>query len=127
MAPRAGWIAAGDLVLGDRLRTPTGTDATVLGVRRDVDRAAVYTLTVAKDHTFFVGTAQVLVHNADCEEVVKLAQELKFTATAGAHQAEASRRVPLYTLADAILHGRRVPMVDPFVKTQGRGTLILQR
>ncbi len=67
MAPRAGWIAAGDLVLGDRLRTPTGTDATVLGVRRGVGRAAVYTLTVARDHTFFVGTAQVLVHNSNCD------------------------------------------------------------
>lgn len=26
----------------------------------------MYTLTVAKDHTFFVGTAKVLVHNANC-------------------------------------------------------------
>jgi len=73
MAPRAGWIQAGDLVLGDRLRTPTGTDATVLGVRRGVGRAAVYTLTVAKDHTFFVGTARVLVHNANCFQTVSQA------------------------------------------------------
>ncbi len=63
LAPKAGWIQAGDLMLGDRLRTPTGTDAVVLGVRHGVGEAAVYTLTVAKDHTFFVGSAQVLVHN----------------------------------------------------------------
>ncbi len=68
MVGKAGWIQAGDLMLGDRLRTPTGTDAAVLGVRRGVGRAAVYTLTVAKDHTFFVGTAKVLVHNANCDE-----------------------------------------------------------
>ncbi len=66
MIRKAGWIAAGDLLLGDRLRTPGGAGAVVTGVRRDVGRAAVYTLTVAKDHTFFVGAARVLVHNADC-------------------------------------------------------------
>ncbi len=66
MVGKAGWIQAGDLVLGDRLRTPSGQDVAVLGVQRGVGRAAVYTLTVAKDHTFFVGTAKVLVHNADC-------------------------------------------------------------
>ncbi len=64
MAPEAGWIQAGDLLLGDRLRTPTGADVVVLGVRRGVGQAAVYTLTVTKDHTFFVGAARVLVHNA---------------------------------------------------------------
>jgi len=65
MAPRAGWIQAGDLVLGDRLRTPSGQDVAVMGVRQNVGHAAVYTLTVAKDHTFFVGAARVLVHNSE--------------------------------------------------------------
>jgi len=32
MAPRAGWIQAGDLVLGDRLRTPSGQDVAVRGL-----------------------------------------------------------------------------------------------
>jgi len=64
MVGKAGWIQAGDLVLGDRLRTPSGQDVAVLGVQRGVGRAAVYTLTVAKDHTFFAGSAKVLVHNA---------------------------------------------------------------
>jgi len=56
--------------LGDRLRTPGKAGAVVTGVRRDVGRAAVYTLTVAKDHTFFVGSARVLVHNASCFQTV---------------------------------------------------------
>ncbi len=61
-----GWLAAGHLLPGDRLRTASGRDATVAGVRRGVGQAVVYTLTVAKDHTFFVGNARVLVHNAAC-------------------------------------------------------------
>ena len=60
------WLAAGQLLPGDRLRTAQGADTTVAGVRRGVGQAVVYTLTVAKDHTFFVGDARVLVHNANC-------------------------------------------------------------
>ncbi len=46
------WLAAGDLLAGDQLRTAGGKDVVVVRVRRGVGRAAVYTLTVAKDHTF---------------------------------------------------------------------------
>jgi len=60
-----GWLHAGQLRVGDRLRTANGTEAVVVGLRRDVGRVAVYSLTVARDHTFFVGNAQVLVHNAN--------------------------------------------------------------
>jgi len=51
------------LRVGDRLREVDGTEAVVAGLRRNVGQAVVYTLTVAKDHTFFVGTSKVLVHN----------------------------------------------------------------
>jgi len=61
----AGWFAAGRLQAGDELRTATGAHVMVVGLRHSVGYAAVYTLTVAKDHTFFVGSARVLVHNAD--------------------------------------------------------------
>jgi len=60
----SGWLKAGELRPGDRLRTASGKDVTVVRVRRNVGRAMVYTLTVARDHTFFVGSARVLVHNA---------------------------------------------------------------
>ncbi len=77
-----GWARAGDLRPGDEVRTVRDHDVMVMGFRRNAGRALVYTLTVAKDHTFwgeshsdhtfFVGTARVLVHNADgpCGEVV---------------------------------------------------------
>jgi len=60
----AGWFAAGSLQAGDELRTVAGVHVMVVGLRRNVGHAVVYTLTVAKDHTFFVGAARVLVHNA---------------------------------------------------------------
>ena len=51
--------------MGDRLRDASGRDVAVEGVRYTVGRAVVYTLTVGTDHTFFVGAARVLVHNAN--------------------------------------------------------------
>jgi len=68
---KAGWLHAGDLWPGDRLRTADGKDVTVVGLRRNVGRAEVYTLTVAHDHTFFVGAVKVLVHNGMCSVVVR--------------------------------------------------------
>jgi len=64
-----GWLEAGQLHPGDHIRSARGVDAVVVGLRYHVGRAAVYTLTVAKDHTFFVGTARVLVHNTNCFKI----------------------------------------------------------
>lgn len=61
----AGWLQAGQMRPGDRLRTANGKGVTVVRLRWNVGRAVVYTLTVARDHTFFVGSARVLVHNAN--------------------------------------------------------------
>ena len=61
------WVQAGDLRVGDRLRTEDGHDVTITALRYDTGYAHVYTLTVAQDHTFFVGSGEpVLVHNTTC-------------------------------------------------------------
>ena len=60
-----GWLPAGQLWPGDQLRTADGHPVRVVGLRYNAGTADVYTLTVANDHDFFVGAAQVLVHNAD--------------------------------------------------------------
>ena len=68
-----GWLEAGQLRAGDRLRTADGRGTTVAGLEYDTGSAHVYTLTVATDHTFFVAAAQVLVHNSGpCPDVVGL-------------------------------------------------------
>jgi len=69
----AGWFAAGRLQAGDELRTVSGTHVMVVGLRRNVGEAVVYTLTIANDHTFFVGSARVLVHNLDSNACTQLA------------------------------------------------------
>jgi len=72
----AGWFAAGRLQAGDELRTVSGTHVMVVGLRRNVGEAVVYTLTIANDHTFFVGSARVLVHNANCFDTKQIADEV---------------------------------------------------
>jgi RHS repeat-associated protein len=66
----AGWLEAGQLKPGDRLRTAAGKDVTVTGLHWNVGDAEVYTLTVAHDHTFFVGSARVLVHNGTASQML---------------------------------------------------------
>ena len=58
------WVQADDLRVGDRIRTASGQDVSVVTLRYHTGQAHVYTLTVAADHDFFVGSAAVLVHNA---------------------------------------------------------------
>ena len=64
MISAPGWVDAGHLHFGDQLRTESGSPASVVGLRYNLGTADVYTLTVARDHTFFVGHSRVLVHNA---------------------------------------------------------------
>ncbi|MFJ9777654.1 polymorphic toxin-type HINT domain-containing protein [Kitasatospora sp. NPDC101157] len=62
------WIEAADLAVGDRLRTPTGSTATVSEVRHKTELQAAYNLTVQELHTYYVLADEipVLVHNDNC-------------------------------------------------------------
>ena len=77
----SGWLQAGQLRPGDVLRTASGGHVRVAAVHWNQGDAPVYTLTVASDHTFFVGTARVLVHNADLTECLSAAKDLIPEAT----------------------------------------------
>jgi len=70
-----GWFAAGSLQAGDELRTASGAHVMVVGLRHNVGHAVVYTLTVGRDHTFFVGEARVLVHNANCFDIIRYSED----------------------------------------------------
>jgi len=74
------------LCWANRLCTASGSPVMVVGLRRNVGHAVVYTLTVANDHTFFVGAARVLVHNCDVtleeiasQEIIGTPQNVKVT------------------------------------------------
>jgi hypothetical protein len=74
-AGRSAWVDAKDLVPGDRVRTPANAEVTVAVARSFIGSQAMYNLTVAGLHTFYVvaGNAAVLVHNAPCK--VKLTKD----------------------------------------------------
>ncbi|WP_406146241.1 Hint domain-containing protein [Streptomyces sp. NBC_01012] len=64
-----GWVDAGDIVTGERLRLPGGSSLLVTGVSRHTERRTTHDLTVEGIHSYYVGVgaAGALVHNNDCE------------------------------------------------------------
>ena len=60
-----GWVAAGDLEIGDTLITADGDEVEVtdLELEKLAEPITVYNLEVADFHTYFVGEYGVLVHN----------------------------------------------------------------
>lgn len=57
------WVAAGELLPGDRLLRPDGTWAEVEGLEHEERAATVYNFEVEGNHNYFVGVGGVLVHN----------------------------------------------------------------
>jgi hypothetical protein len=60
-----GWVEAGNLKPGEKVRTDTGTDATVVSFTLESTPTTMWDITVDGAHDFFVGTGAVLVHNCD--------------------------------------------------------------
>jgi hypothetical protein len=63
-----GWVRAGDLRLGDRLRTPDGALRPLVAAESvfgAADGVTVYNLAVSVTDTYFVGVQPVLVHSCD--------------------------------------------------------------
>jgi anti-sigma factor RsiW len=58
-----GIVSAGELEIGDRLRTLTGPPCSIVGISPGPAGATVYNLTVEGLHTYFVADAGVWVHN----------------------------------------------------------------
>lgn len=60
-----GWVAAGDLAVGDEIYNLDGTTSTILGSEIEVldEPILVYNLEVEDFHSYFVGCVPVLVHN----------------------------------------------------------------
>ncbi len=61
-----GWVLAKDLQSGDHVPNAVGGSGRVDSVRFEPVHKLMYNLTVAVDHTFFVGKGGWLVHNAGC-------------------------------------------------------------
>ena len=61
---RQDWVAAGELRVGECLRTASGQALTVESVGLKAGEHRVYNLEVEQEHQFYVGKSGVLVHNA---------------------------------------------------------------
>jgi hypothetical protein len=73
-----GWVAAGELWQGAHIRKADGRYGLVQTFVVVHKQKAMYNLTVAQAHTFFVGQQQWLVHN-HCGDPVKHAQQIQTT------------------------------------------------
>ncbi|MCM1524505.1 MAG: polymorphic toxin-type HINT domain-containing protein [Ruminococcus sp.] len=64
-----GWVAAGDLEIGDTLVTADGDEVEVsdIEIEKLAEPVLVYNLEIEDFHTYFVGEYGVLVHNAGCD------------------------------------------------------------
>jgi hypothetical protein len=58
-----GWVDAGSLKIGEKVRTESGGSATVTGFTVEATPTTMWDLTVDGAHSFFVGAGAVLVHN----------------------------------------------------------------
>ena len=60
-----GWVAAGDLVVGDEVYNLDETASAILGLEIEIldEPVLVYNLEVEDFHSYFVGCVTVLVHN----------------------------------------------------------------
>ena len=65
-----GWVEAGELRIGEQIRTESGAPATVLSFTIDGHPASMWDLTVSGAHSFFVGSGAVLVHNCNIGQQV---------------------------------------------------------
>ena len=58
-----GWVAAGELLVGEHVRRLDGSWGVIEQLTIEVRPVVMYNLTVARAHTFFVGDEGWLVHN----------------------------------------------------------------
>lgn len=94
-ARSTGFVPAGQLKVGDVIRTAGGSTR-VLSLRAlQVAPTEVYNLTVDKTHAYFAGRDQLLVHNVDCgapePSRAELAEERRQRERAQRHAEEVER------------------------------------
>lgn len=73
---RGAWVAAGELMLGERLESLAGEDR-VVEVGQRAEGALVYNIEVESRRTYYVGAAGVLAHN-NCGNAVIAADKWKY-------------------------------------------------
>ena len=86
-----GWVAAGDLVVGDTLVTVDGDEVEITDFQLEklAEPISVYNLEIVDFHTYFVGEYGVLVHNYAYDDYLPLSNNpQKVPAIKGADKAK---------------------------------------
>jgi len=86
-----GWTEVEDLQPGDILTTYEGQELRLVAVERQERKLRVYNFEVRGLHTYFVGDAQVLVHN--CDDVLD-PKSIHFMQSSAKNQSGEFRRLP---------------------------------
>jgi hypothetical protein len=60
------WVQAEDLVIGDVIKSSEGDSVSIANITSEVSDEAVYNLTVANTHNYYVGEEKLLAHNSTC-------------------------------------------------------------
>ncbi len=98
-----GWVKAGDLVAGDRLRDSAGRGVTVAAIGERAVRTTVHNITVDDQHTYYVRTADGLTalnHNSACGDQVPYGKD------------DLSRKAAQHRLDHNIKGGQNVAVVE---------------
>jgi RHS repeat-associated protein len=109
----SGWVEAGDLRVGEHVRSASGSEGVVGSLTWQSTPATMYDLTVEVDHSFFVGEGQWLVHN--CAAPARGANN-PATALASRIGQEAHRQIE----AEEVLIRRARPEVGLDLPISGR-------
>ena len=70
-----GWVAAGELLVGEHVRRLDGSWGVIEQLTIEARPVVMYNLTVARAHTFFVGDEGWLVHNTCGQGLAKAADD----------------------------------------------------
>ncbi len=69
------WIAASELNVGDKMRMADGTSMRIAAIQTAKTNQVVYNFTVDGLHNYSVSVGGILVHNQNCEEILKQTEE----------------------------------------------------
>ncbi|MCC6322744.1 MAG: hypothetical protein IT438_15050 [Phycisphaerales bacterium] len=104
---REDWVPAGELRVGEHLRTTTGLVA-IIGIDSKSGVCRVYNLEVETDHVYFVSPMGVLVHN-DCPAIARDPNTIRFSQDS----ISASFRNPAYGKINDLRDGLKSRNIKP--------------
>ncbi len=103
---QADWVRAAEMQIGDSVLTSSGLWTEVLAISLVDKEQIVYNFEVAENHDYFVGAAELLVHNGCGDAAQKIAQDI--ASGFGPGECAACANAVADALTSAGINGERV-------------------